>query len=102
MTKFEILVGIEVQNESLYADYRAAMKPILHEMGGDFVYDFQVQKVLKKEVEHGINRLFTIQFPNKEIMQAFFQDERYLAIKAQYFTPSVKEATIIRSYDVVT
>ncbi|KZN61875.1 hypothetical protein N473_20245 [Pseudoalteromonas luteoviolacea CPMOR-1] len=100
MSKYEMLVGLEIIDDVVYSEYRAAMKPILTAMGGEFGYDFRVSEVLKSEVEDKINRVFTIRFPNKNIMSAFFDDPEYQAIKAQYFSPSVGSFTIIRGYEI--
>ncbi|OCQ23032.1 DUF1330 domain-containing protein [Pseudoalteromonas luteoviolacea] len=100
MAKLEMLVGLFVKSEALYLKYREAMTPILRGVGGDFGYDFVVGKVLKKETNNDINRVFTIRFPNKEAMDTFFSDEEYIAIKEKYYKPAVEFTTIIRSYEI--
>ncbi|HHF3007133.1 TPA: DUF1330 domain-containing protein [Vibrio diabolicus] len=99
---YEFLVGLEVSNDEVYTDYRAAMKPILKSFGGGFGFDFVVSEVLLSEVEAPINRVFTIRFPSKTAAEAFFSDCEYLNIKAQYFDASVSHTTIISSYEKVT
>ncbi|MDC5707657.1 DUF1330 domain-containing protein [Vibrio europaeus] len=99
---YEFLVGLEVSNSEIYSEYRAAMKPILKSFGGGFGFDFVVSEVLLSEVDERINRVFTIQFPNQKVAEAFFSDSEYLKVKAQYFDASVSQTTIISSYEKVT
>jgi hypothetical protein len=60
---------------------------------------FTVNKVLKSKTEEVINRVFTIDFPSKEIMDKFFTDPTYLAVKDKYFQHSVKSVTTISMHD---
>ncbi|WP_343562707.1 DUF1330 domain-containing protein [Kiloniella sp. b19] len=95
---FEILVGLNVINEERYAAYRAAMKPLLHEYGGDFGYDFRVSEVLRSETDTDINRVFTLHFPDEDAQKAFFSDSNYLAVKKEFFDSSVGAATRLAQY----
>ena len=90
---FRNLVGLNVTNDALYEQYRAGMKPILHKMGGRFVCDFRIGEVLLC-VDDSINRLFVIEFPDRESHGAFFSDPEYLSVRERYFGPSVE--TVIR------
>ncbi|MBQ4838625.1 MULTISPECIES: DUF1330 domain-containing protein [Pseudoalteromonas] len=101
MAIYEMLVGLDVKDDNLYSDYREAMKPVLVSMGGEFGYDFRIEEVLKSEVTQNINRVFTIRFPNKNVMTSFFNAPEYQVVKAKYFTPSVRDITIIREYEIV-
>ena len=96
---YEFLVGLEVSNQELYFEYRAAMTPILTSYGGGFGYDFVVAEVLQSAVDVPINRVFTINFPSKIVADNFFADEQYLKVKTQYFDASVAHTTIISSYE---
>ena len=95
----EMLVGLEVINDIEYTKYREYMTPLLKEHGGNFGYDFKISEVLKSEVQEPINRLFTIFFPDKEVMESFFENEEYLQIKNDFFIDAVKSTTIISSYN---
>lgn len=96
---FERLVGLQVTSEEGYKAYRAAMYPILQEHGGDFGYDFRVAEVLRNPSGHPINRVFTICFPDQAASEAFFSNERYLAVREQYLNGSVENITIIAAYN---
>lgn len=96
---FERVMGLEVVDEDKYQQYREHMLPILKSFGGNFGYDFMVNKVLQSKTPEAINRVFTISFPNKTVMESFFSDERYLAVKAQYFNDSVKSVTTIAMHE---
>lgn len=96
---FEILVGLNVIDDAKYADYRAAMKPILSQYEGRFGYDFKVSEVLITEGAEDINRVFTINFSGEDKMKSFFSDSEYLKVKEQYFVKSVASTTIISSYE---
>jgi uncharacterized protein (DUF1330 family) len=94
-----LLYGLHVTDQALYAEYRAHMKPILKEFGGDFAYDFVVGEVLRSEVDHPINRVFTITFPDAGAAERFFGNERYLAVRAKYFEPGVARTTRLAVFD---
>lgn len=96
---FERLVGLEVVDEHGYQAYRDAMTPLLHAVGGSFGYDFRIGEVLKSATPEPINRVFTLCFPSREIMDAFFADPRYLEIRKQHFDRSVGAVTRIAAYE---
>jgi len=96
---YEILVGLNVLDDLIYEDYRAAMKPILADYQGRFSYDFKISEVLISEQESEINRVFTINFSSKDKMDGFFSDPQYLIVKEQFFVKSVASTTIISSYE---
>ncbi|MBL4831479.1 MAG: DUF1330 domain-containing protein [Aliivibrio sp.] len=73
---YEILVGLHVLDDLKYAEYRAAMTPILSDYSGHFGYDFKVSEVLISEGNTDINRVFTINFSNQSKMEAFFSDSQ--------------------------
>ena len=92
------MVGLQVKDDQKYSDYRAAMAPILTEFGGGFRFDFKVAEVLKNEEGRPINRVFAIYFFDRQKMELFFSDPRYLAVKLEYFESSVEATTIISEY----
>ena len=96
---FERIMGLEVINDEEYQKYRENMIPILHSYGGSFGFDFKVSEVLKSTSANPINRVFTIGFPSKKIMEEFFIDPDYLGIKAKYFEHSVKSVTTISMHE---
>ena len=96
---FERIMGLDVINDEEYQRYREGMTPILESFGGSFGYDFKIEEVLKSKTENPINRVFTIDFPSKEVMDAFFSDPSYLKIKSQHFKNSVKSATVISMHE---
>jgi len=96
---FERIMGIEVIDEAEYQQYRENMIPILTLFGGSFGFDFKVSEVLKSKTEECINRVFTIDFPSKEIMDQFFSDSSYLEVKEKYFKHSVNSVTTISMHE---
>jgi uncharacterized protein (DUF1330 family) len=96
---YEFLVGLDVSDNEVYSDYRAAMKPILTSYGGEFGFDFIVSEVLRSEVDKPINRVFTIRFPDQSVAENFFTDSEYLKVKEQLFDAAVSHTTIISSYN---
>lgn len=96
---FERIMGLEVTNHEEYQKYRENMTPILHSFGGSFGFDFQIGDVLKSKTDNVINRVFTIDFPSRDIMDEFFNDPSYLAVKEKYFKHSVKSVTIISMHE---
>lgn len=92
-SRFEMLVGLEVLDEERYAEYRAAMKPILHRMGGRFTCDFRVGGVLTAdvtgEVDPRITRVFVLSFPDEGTKEAFFRDAGYGEVKKEWFEGAV-------------
>lgn len=96
---YEMMVGLQVKNDTAYTNYREVMGPILNSYGGGFRYDFKVSETLKNEEERPINRVFAIFFENKEKMDEFFKNPEYLKAKAQFFDASVEATTIISEYE---
>ena len=95
----EVLVALNIIDNEQYDSYREKMTPILKNYGGGFSYDFEIKKVLKSKTKAPINRVFTIFFRDEESMNNFFSDEKYLEVKEKYFEKSVKDTTIIASYN---
>jgi len=100
----DVLVGLHVVDEESYARYRAAMKPILHRMGGRFVADLRVSEVLTRDVtrtdEEGpidprVNRVFLIRLPSTATREAFFSDPDYLEAKQAHFEGAVGVVNLI-------
>ena len=98
---YEMIVGLQIKDDIVYSQYREAMTPLLKTYGGGFRYDFEVSKVLKSESESNINRVFAIFFKDKESMNSFFSNPKYLRIKLEFFEKSVKETTIISEYQTI-
>lgn len=96
---FEMVVGLEVIDDVVYANYRAAMTPLLATYGGGFRYDFKILEVLKNESGQPINRVFTIFFKDKKSRDAFFADPEYLKIRNEFFQTSVESTTFISEYE---
>lgn len=96
---FERIMGIEVTNEDEYQLYRENMMPILHSFGGSFGFDFKINEVLKSKTDNAINRVFTLDFPSKQVMEAFFTNDEYLAVKEKYFLNSVNSVTTISMHE---
>ncbi|SRR5579871_334957 len=97
---FQRCVGLEVVDEALYQQYREGMMPILIRYGGSFRYDFTVAKVLKSETPAPINRLFVIAFKDKASHEAFFADPEYKKVREKFFNPSVRNSTVLATYEI--
>ncbi len=97
---FERIMGLNVTDDEEYQRYREGMLPLLHATGGSFGFDFKVSEVLKSKTDDKINRVFTIEFPSQKIMDDFFSNPEYLAIKERHFTPSVTSKTIISTHEI--
>lgn len=91
---YEPLVGVNVIDEVGYARYRAAMLPLLHAVGGSFRFDCTVERVLKSDAAHPINRVFVLSFPDRATSDSFFSDERYLEVRNRHFESSVQGVTV--------
>jgi uncharacterized protein (DUF1330 family) len=95
----ELVVGLTVTDEDLYAQYRNAMAPLLAAHGGGFRYDFRIAERSTSASDHAINRVFTIHFADRERMEAFFAHPDYRAIKSRFFERAVGGTTILGAYD---
>jgi uncharacterized protein (DUF1330 family) len=93
--RFNQLRGLQVDDQESYAQYRAAMTPLLHACGGAFGVDLEVSRVLKSPVAHGFNRVFTLGFPSRAVSEAFFADPKYLAVRARFFEPAVSAVVLL-------
>ncbi len=96
---YERIMGLQISDDVEYQKYRQHMIPILHSYGGDFGFDFRVSEVLKSKDDSAINRVFTIEFPDKVAMEKFFNDSKYLAVKNKYFLSSVQSVTTISMHE---
>ena len=92
---YQMIVGLFVADQEQYAQYRAEMTPLLHAAGGSFRFDFEVARTLKSDAPHEINRVFVIQFPDRETKERFFADPRYVEIRARLFEQAVQGMTRI-------
>jgi uncharacterized protein (DUF1330 family) len=97
---FERLAGLLVTDHETYAQYRAEIAPLLEAAGGGFRYDFEVARTLKKAVEHDINRVFVLRFPDRATKERFFSDPRYLEIRDRLFNKAVQATAILAEYEV--
>jgi len=92
---FERIMGLHVVDEEEYQCYREKMEPILNSMGGAFGFDFKVSEVLRSKSNEPINRVFTIEFPSREVMDEFFSNPEYVKVQRKHFANSVKSKTVI-------
>jgi uncharacterized protein (DUF1330 family) len=92
---FERIMGIDVVDDQEYQHYRGALAPILKSFGGSFGFDFKIAEVLRSKTSDNINRVFTLSFPSRDVMENFFSDPNYLVVKEKHFINSVKSTTII-------
>lgn len=99
---YERIMGLYVSDDEEYQKYRNGMMPILESFGGAFGFDFKVSEVLRSKTEDDINRVFTIEFPSKQVMDNFFADPAYLAIKKKHFSQSVGSVTAISMHEKTT
>lgn len=99
---YERIMGLDVIDDQVYQNYREAMMPILKSFGGSFGFDFSVSEVLLSKTEDNINRVFTIDFPSQQTMEAFFSNSDYLIVKEKYFNKSVKSTTVISLHESST
>lgn len=96
---FERVMGLNVIDDQAYQRYREAMLPILKTFGGAFGYDFRVSEVLLSKTEDDINRVFTIEFPSKQKMQAFFENPDYVSVRNRHLKHSIKSKTVISMHE---
>ena len=96
---FERIVGLNVTDETEYQRYRDRMLPILESYGGSFGFDLQVSEVLQSKTNEPINRVFTIEFPDRQTMDRFFADPTYLQVRSRHFEKAVSSVTIISLHD---
>ena len=95
----EILIGVNVTDPAVYAQYRAAIVPFLAKYGGEFICDVEVSKVLKAPTPAPINRMFTLRFRDKAAKEAFFGDPGYKSVKEKFFARAVSESSYLAAYD---
>ena len=97
---YERIMGLHVTDDEEYDKYRTAMTPILHSVGGSFGYDFKIAEVLASKSDNEINRVFTIEFQSKQVMDDFFSNAEYLVIQERHLVNSVRSKTVIRMGDI--
>ena len=96
---FERIVGLNVIDEAGYQRYREGMEPLLANYGGAFGYDFRVSEVLRSRTDAPINRVFTLEFPSRQDMEAFFADPAYVAVQQAHFHDAVSDRTLISLHE---
>jgi len=99
---FERVMGLNVIDDQEYQRYREGMLPILKSYGGAFGYDFKVSEVLLSKSKDDINRVFTIEFPNKQVMDEFFSDPEYVVVQNRHLNNSISSKTIISMHEKST
>ena len=99
-TPIEILRGVQVIDEAVYARYRAEMAPLLDAHGGRFVLDVRVAEIVRAPSPTAFNRLFTIRFPSARHRDAFFADPDYVAVRSRLFEPSVSAMVRLGEYSL--
>src|SRR3982751_5791928 len=95
---FEMTVGLRISDEEKYRQYRAEMVPLLYASGGLFRYDFEIARTLIPETDQHLNRVFVIQFPDRDGRDRLFSDPRYLDIRRRLFETAVSSVRIIAEY----
>ncbi len=96
---FERIIGLDVIDDQEYQKYREAILPLLKTYGGAFGYDFRVSEVLLSKTKDDINRVFTIEFPSKFKMEAYFRDPEYIVIQNQHLNNSINSKTVISLHE---
>ncbi len=96
--RYEIHVGLRVTDEAGYQRYRDGMTPLLESVGGYFRYDMRVNELIKGDADEAFNRVFVISFPDQRTKEDYFADPRYLAIREEFFNPSVSSVKQISAY----
>ena len=97
-SRHEILIGMRVDDEDGYAQYRAGMTPILESMGGFFRYDMRVSELLKGDAPDPFNRLFLMSFPDQATSERFFADSGYLRVRETHFDGAVRSYALIAQF----
>ncbi len=96
---FERIMGLHVIDDDEYQKYREAMEPILNSIGGSFGFDFRVSEVLRSKTKNEINRVFTIEFPNRAEMDSFFKRKDYIEIQNRHLKNSILSKTVISMHE---
>lgn len=92
---YETWMGVVITNPEIYAQYRTAIGPILASFGGRFRVDLEVTKVLQPATAPPLNRVFALEFPNREAKLKFFADPKYLETRARLFESSVSQWAVL-------
>lgn len=93
-------MGMQIDDDALYTQYRAEMTPLLEAAGGSFGVDVRVSEVLRSPAKRSFNRLFTIRFPSAAAREAFFADPAYIDVRKRLFEPAVAHYDQLAVYDV--
>ncbi len=97
----DVLVGVRVEDEAGYAEYRREMLPLLTQHGGSFELDARVSEVLSPGEGKSVNRVFTIRFPSVSKLDAFSANPQYLSIRRRWFERSVSMTHRFARYRVL-
>ena len=97
---WELTAGLLVNDREQYARYRHEIAPLLAAAGSRFRYDFEVARTLTGEAGHEINRLFVLQFSDRDSRDRFFADPRYIEIRARLFETAVEGWVTVAEYQL--
>jgi uncharacterized protein (DUF1330 family) len=87
---YEMTIGLFVTDPEKYAEYRSATAPLLDASGGRFRYDFEVSRTLESESGQQINRVFVLEFPDRDVKDRYFANPKYVAVRKRLFEPAVQ------------
>ena len=99
LVSYEMTCGLLVVDGAIYSQYRAEIAPLLRAVSGAFRFDFEIARTLKSEVDHEINRLFLLRFPDREAKERFFANPQYVAVRSRLFERAVLGMTILSEHE---
>jgi uncharacterized protein (DUF1330 family) len=99
-TRYEIIVGMTIDDEASYQRYRNGMTPILESMGGFFRYDMRVGELIQGDADDPFNRIFILSFPDEATSARFFDEPSYKAVRTKHYDGAVRSHLVIASYSI--
>lgn len=98
-SRIDTFVGLHVTDDASYREYRDGVKPLLEAHGGTLHDDCRIEES-RRAVEHPMNRLFIISFPDANAKRAFFENESFRQMHARYFDPERQGITTVAHYEM--
>jgi uncharacterized protein (DUF1330 family) len=90
----KLVFALKITDEIVYAAYRAAIKPLLDELGVQILNEYRISEVIhSKEATDEVDIVAMFGFPSEESKKLFFSSETYKNAKRNFFYKSTANFT---------
>ncbi len=78
----KLVFSLKVTDAEIYARYRAAIAPVMTDLGGQIAKEYDVSSALHSDdPDEAVTKIAMFEFPDEDALSAFFADPAYQAAK---------------------